>query len=134
MRPNILGNQNEVAANTPNSAAPAMIRWKCAATNMVSWSWMSGADCASQMPERPPLMNSEITPMAHNIGVVNRMRECQSVASQLKVFTAEGTAMRMVNTAKAMPRCGFMPLMNMWWPHTRKLSVPMATMAATIDL
>src|SRR6266508_3182730 len=102
MRPNILGNQNEVAANTPKSAAPAMIRWKWAATNIVSWSWMSGADWASQMPERPPLMKSEITPSAHNIGVVKRMRLLYSVASQLKVFTAEGTAMMMVNTAKAM--------------------------------
>jgi len=39
------------------------------------------------------------------------------VASQLKTFTAEGTAMRIVPTAKAIARYGFIPLTNMWWPR-----------------
>jgi hypothetical protein len=56
------------------------------------------------------------------------------VASQLKTFTADGTAIRMVPTANAMPRYGLMPLTNMWCPQTTKLRKPMAHMASTIDL
>ena len=70
IRPNIFGNQYAVAPKTPNSAAPAMIRWKCATTKKVSWSWMSTALWPSQTPDRPPLMKRETTPIAHNIGVV----------------------------------------------------------------
>src|SRR5262245_58860733 len=116
IRPNIFGNQNAVAPKTPKSAAPAMIRWKWATTNIVSWSWMSTADWPSHTPERPPLMNSETTPMAQSIGVLKMMRDFQSVASQLQTFTAEGTAISIVPTAKAMARYGLMPLTNMWWP------------------
>ena len=65
---------------------------------------MSGADWPSQMPERPPLMKSETTPIAQSIGVLKMMRERQSVASQLKTFTAEGTAISIVPTAKAIAR------------------------------
>jgi hypothetical protein len=81
-----------------------MMRWKWAATNMVSCRCTSGPACASHTPESPPLMNSEITPMAQSMGVVKRMRDRHRVASQLKTLIAEGTAMRMVPTAKAMPR------------------------------
>ena len=70
IRPNIFGNQYAVPPKTPNSAAPAMIRWKWATTNIVSWRWMSTALWPSQMPESPPLMKSETTPIAQSIGVV----------------------------------------------------------------
>ncbi len=49
-------------------------------------------------------MKSETTPSAHSIGVAKMIRDRQRVASQLKTFTAEGTAISMVPTAKAMPR------------------------------
>ena len=35
---------------------------------------------------------------------------------------------------KLMPSCGFMPLMNMWWPHTPQPSTPMAMIARTIEV
>ena len=41
-----------------------------------------------------------------------------SVPSQLNVLMAEGTAMTIVVTMKAVPSAGFMPLRNMWWPQT----------------
>ena len=62
------------------------------------------------------------------------MRAPRSVASQLKTFTADGTAMRNVPTANAIPRYGFMPETNMWWPQTMKLRPPIAHIAPTIDL
>ena len=47
---------------------------------------------------------------------------------------ADGTPMHMVRIEKAMAEYGFMPLMNMWWPHTRKPRKPMLRMAYTIAL
>ena len=40
------------------------------------------------------------------------------VPIQLNTLIADGTAMIMVDIMNAMPSVGFMPLMNMWWPHT----------------
>ena len=37
-----------------------------------------------------------------------------------------------VVVAKKNPKCGFMPLTYMWWPHTMKLRTPIATIAHTI--
>ncbi len=31
---------------------------------------------------------------------------------------ADGTAMTIVDIMNAVPSAGFMPLWNMWWPHT----------------
>ena len=44
-----------------------------------------------------------------------------SVPSQLKVLIADGTAMTIVEIMNAMPSVGFMPLWNMWCPHTIQL-------------
>ena len=49
-----------------------------------------------------------------------------SVPSQLKVLIADGTAMTIVEIMNAMPRVGFMPLWNMWWPQTIQLRKAMA--------
>ena len=95
---------------------------------------MSTADWPSQIPERPPLMKSETTPMAQSMGVSNRIRARHKVASQLNTFTAEGTAMSIVPTAKAIARYGLMPLTNMWWPQTTKLRPEIAIMAPTMAL
>src|SRR3989442_15791867 len=54
------------------------------------------------------------------------------VATQLKVFTAEGIAIASVVTMKAEPTSGFMPLTNMWGPHTRKLRNAIAHKDKTI--
>ena len=54
------------------------------------------------------------------------MRAPHTVPSQLNVFTAEGTAINSVVSVNTEPRNGFMPLTNMWWPHTTKLSMAMA--------
>src|SRR5262245_8161451 len=95
---------------------------------------MSGADWPSQMPDRPPLMKSDTTPSAHSMGVFIWMRARHSVASKVKVFTADGTAISIVKAAKAMPMYGLMPEMNMWWPQTTKLRPEIAIIAPTIAL
>ena len=46
---------------------------------------------------------------------------------------AEGTAITTVVTTKVMPRSGFMPLWNMWWPQTIHPKNPMLTMAMTME-
>ena len=47
---------------------------------------------------------------------MNWIRAPHSVPSQLNVLMAEGTAMIIVVTVKAIPSAGLMPLTNMWWP------------------
>ena len=47
---------------------------------------------------------------------------------------ADGTAMNMVEIMNVVPNVGFMPLMNMWCPHTTQPSTPMPRMATTMDV
>ncbi len=56
------------------------------------------------------------------------------VPSQLKVFTALGRAIIMVETMNVRPKAGFMPDMNMWWPHTMKPNPAMPASEYTIGL
>jgi len=86
------------------------------------------------MPDKPPVINRDRNPSAKSIGVLNRIWERHRVASQLKVFIADGTAMIAVITMKNEPRPGCMPLINMWWPQTTKLKPPIAMIEAIIIL
>src|SRR4030095_2475853 len=79
---------------------------------------MSTGVAAMKIPDRPPITNIETNATAFNMGTVNWIRPPHNVPSQLKVFTADGTAMTIVDTMKAIPSVGFMPLWNMWWPQT----------------
>src|SRR3990170_3439014 len=90
-RPNIFGNQKYVPAKMPNSDAEAMTKWKCATTKNVSVTYTSIGGEPRKIPVRPPVTNSETKPIAKSIGVLNRSFPRHSVASQLNVFTAEGT-------------------------------------------
>ena len=71
---------------------------------------------AMKMPESPPITNIDTKARALHIGTVNWIRPPHSVQSQLNVLMADGTAMIIVVTMNPMPRAGFMPLTNMWWP------------------
>src|SRR5262244_2503977 len=84
----------------------------------VSWMKMSTGVEAMKMPLRPPMTKLETNPGANSIGLLKRMSPPHRVPSQLKVLIADGTAMTMVDSINAVPRTGFMPLMNMWCPHT----------------
>ncbi len=63
------------------------------------------------------------------MAVVNWTRPPHNVPSQLKVFTADGTAMVIDRTEKPMEEYGLMPLVNMWCPHTSSPRKPMAKVA-----
>ncbi len=86
---------------------------------------MSTGVAAMKMPDRPPMMNIETNDRANSMGVVNWTLPPQTVPSQLKVLMALGSAIIIVETMKVMPRAGFMPETNMWWPHTMKPSPAM---------
>src|SRR3989442_14648091 len=73
---------------------------------------------AMKIPESPPMTNIETNARAFSIGTVNWIRAPHRVPSQLNVLMAEGTAMTIVVTVKAIPSAGLMPLTNMWWPYT----------------
>src|SRR5450432_158049 len=86
----------------------------------VSWMKMSTGVEAMKIPESPPITNIATNDNAFSIGVVKEMLPPQSVPSQLNVLIAEGTAMTIVEIMNVVPSSGFMPLWNMWWPHTMK--------------
>src|SRR5687767_9161796 len=90
----------------------------CPTMKYVSWMKMSTGVEAMKIPESPPMTNIATNATAFSIGVVNWIDPPQSVPSQLKTLMAEGTAMTIVEIMKVVPRIGFMPLMNMWWPQT----------------
>ena len=80
------------------------------------------------------MTNIETKARQFNIGTVNRIDARQRVPIQLKVLIAEGTAINMVVIIKAAPNLGFIPLWNMWCPHTIQLRKAIAIIAKTIDL
>src|SRR5439155_1028430 len=67
---------------------------------------------AMKMPESPPMTNIETKASAFSIGTVNCIRAPHIVPSQLKVLMADGTAMIIVVTVKAIPSAGLIAVMN----------------------
>src|ERR1700687_3827246 len=90
----------------------------CPTMKYVSWMKMSTGVEAMKIPDRPPITNIDTNARAFNIGVVKWMLPPQTVPSQLNTLMAEGTAMTIVEIMNVVPSSGFMPLWNMWWPHT----------------
>src|SRR5882672_10116988 len=95
---------------------------------------MSTGVAAMKMPDRPPMMNIDTNDKANSMAVVNWMLPPHTVPSQLKTLIALGRAIIMVETMNAMPNHGFMPEMNMWWPHTMNPRPAMPAIEYTIGL
>ena len=56
------------------------------------------------------------------------------VEMQCRTLMAVGIAMRKVMPLKMLPASTDWPLTNMWWPHTRKLRMAMATLDRAMKL
>src|SRR5205809_7805690 len=97
--------------------------------NWVSWMNMSTGVAAMNTPERPPIVNIATNATAWSIGTWKRMLPRHIVPIQLNTFTAYGTAMISVDTMKDDPSVGFIPLTNMWLPHTIQPRNSMAKIA-----
>src|SRR6266487_353516 len=104
-----------------------------ATMNWVSCSGMSTGVAAMKMPDNPPIVNIDTKPIAFSIGTWKRRLPRHIVPSQLNTLIAEGTAMSSVDTMNVDPRVGFMPLMNMWWPHTIQPRNAIPMIANTIE-
>jgi len=83
------------------------------------------------IPVRPAQRNWKRNAHAKSIGVANRIRPPYIVATQLKILIPVGTAISMVDAAKAEFRGAPMPTANMWWAQTVIARKPMASDAAT---
>src|SRR5437868_12519730 len=110
-------------------AATPIIKWKCATTKYVSWKYRSSTGCPRNIPLRPPVTNTETKPSANNMAVVNLIRPPHNVPSQLKVLTADGTAIVIDSTENPIEEYGLMPLVNMWCPQTSSPRNPIAKVA-----
>jgi hypothetical protein len=78
------------------------------------------------------MINIATNPTANNIGVENLIDPPHMVPIQLKIFTPVGTAMNIVERAKAELATGPNPVVNMWWAQTPHPMNPMAAPANTI--
>src|SRR5258705_365904 len=85
-------------------------------------------------PLNPPITNIATNAMACSIGTWKWMFPSHIVPSQLNTLIADGTEINSVETMNAVPMVGFIPLMNMWWPHTPQPRKPMAMIASTMDV
>jgi hypothetical protein len=61
---------------------------------------MSREPFANTMPVKPPKVNKNINPIAHNIGVENVIFPPYIVANQLKILIPVGTAIIIVAAVK----------------------------------
>src|SRR3989441_12796741 len=88
---------------------------------------------AGYSPASPPTTN--MAPSREILSLGPRMSGSlrHIVPIQLNTLTAEGTAMIRVDTMNDEPSVGFIPLTNMWWPHTIQPRNPIATIANTIE-
>src|SRR5881409_1907320 len=98
-----------------------------------SWMNMSTGVAAMWIPDRPPITNIATKATALSIGTWNRRLPRHIVPIQLNTLTADGTAITSVDTMNDEPSVGFIPLMNMWWPHTSHLRNAMPMIANTIE-
>src|SRR5216683_7676475 len=97
----------------------------CATTKYVSFCCVSGGGELCMMPDRPPMMNMAMNPMANHIEVLRFSEPSHMVPIQLKIFTPVGMAMSMVESAKNESATGPRPTVNMWWLHTPQPMKPM---------
>src|SRR5258706_12402373 len=105
----------------------------CPTMKYVTWMYMYTGVLAMKMPDTPPITNIATNAIAFSIGVVKWMLPRHMVPSQLNTLMALGTAMTIVDTMNVVPRRGFMPLWNMWWPHTTQPRNAMPQIAYTIE-
>ena len=79
-------------------------------------------------------MKTERKPSANSIAVSKWRLPRQSVASQLKILIAVGTAMIIDETMKKPFRNAGIPTVNMWCAQTRSEKKPIATVENAIAL
>ena len=75
---------------------------------------MSIGAIAHIRPVKPPIVNTKMKPIDHNIGVSNVIEPFHIVATQLKIFTPVGTAINIVAYIKNNCPVTGIPVANMW--------------------
>ena len=95
---------------------------------------MSTGTAAMKMPLKPPTINMETNATQFNNTVLNCSRPPHIVPIQLNVLIAEGNAIIIVESMNVIPRAGFIPLVNMWWPQTTNPKPAIADIEYTIGL
>src|SRR5439155_26986029 len=94
---------------------------------------MSTGTSESTRPVKPPTVNMKMNPMANSIGVSKVIDPFHIVATQLKTFTAVGTAISIVTYMKKTCPAAGMPTVNMWCAQSRKGRIAIEAVAYTMD-
>ena len=77
-------------------------------------------------PDRPPIVNWMIRPMANSIAVVNCSLPPHIVSVQLMILTPVGMAIAIVASENTVTEIGPSPEANMWCAHTPQPTKPIA--------
>ena len=88
---------------------------------------MSTGIVPSITPERPPITNVKMKPIAKSMGVFRWSFPPQIVPSQEKTFTPVGMAMMIVVIIMGTRSQAAMPDTNMWCAHTPNPRTAIAT-------
>ena len=81
------------------------------------------------IPVSPPMVNKNINPIIHNIGVSSRVVLAAIVAIQLNILIPVGIAIISVAAEKYARVSTSIPIVNMWCAHTMNPKNPMDAMA-----
>ena len=68
------------------------------------------------------MVNSTMNAMANSMGTSKLSEPRHMVATQLNTFTPVGTEINMVQYMTNSSANTGIPVVNIWWAHTRKLS------------
>src|SRR4051794_23804964 len=100
------------------TAAPKMMKWKCATTKYVSVAAWSNGIAANMIPERPPRTKKRMKPPMKSSGALNCGVPRLTVNNQAKIWMVDGITTIIEAAAKNTSVVVDMPVANMWCAHT----------------
>src|ERR671930_1340389 len=102
------------------TAAPKMMKWKCATTKYVSVVAWSKGIAANMIPESPPTTKKAMKPPMKRSGALNSGRPIITVTVQAKSWIVDGMTTIMLAAAKKTSVTAGIPVANMWCAQTPK--------------
>ena len=86
---------------------------------------------AKTIPVTPPTVNKKMNPRAHHIerSISRNFPLPWRVETHLKILIPVGMAMSIVTLVKYVRVSTSIPILNMWWAHTKNPNKPILAMA-----
>src|SRR5437764_12935955 len=102
------------------TAAPKMMKWKCATTKYVSVAAWSNGIAANMIPDSPPRTKNAMKPPMKRSGALKLGLPSATVSVQAKTWMVEGMTTIIDAAAKKTSTDVEIPVANTWWAQTPK--------------